>query len=212
MAESGFTHSKTPERGASSTASGPSSRRVAPESVPDEDRTAVIAKDAARSAEQTAVIAREAKYGAASAEGVGRRAGTRTGKVGRVGATLRPTRKARLRIARVDPWSVMKTALLFSIAAAIITIVAVGLLWSVVEASGVIQKLQEALNALLGNADGSGTIQIRSYVDAKRVLGLTAIVSVINVVLITAIATLAAFLYNLAATLLGGLEITLSED
>jgi hypothetical protein len=43
-------------------------------------------------------------------------------------------------------------------------------------------------------------------------MGFTMIVAVVDVVLITAIATLGAFLYNLAATLLGGLEVTLAED
>jgi hypothetical protein len=38
------------------------------------------------------------------------------------------------------------------------------------------------------------------------------IVAVADVILITAIATLGAFLYNLAAGLLGGVEVTLAED
>ena len=38
------------------------------------------------------------------------------------------------------------------------------------------------------------------------------LVSVIDVILITAIATLGAFLYNMAAALLGGIEVTLAED
>ena len=38
------------------------------------------------------------------------------------------------------------------------------------------------------------------------------LVAVIDVVLITAIATLSAFLYNMAAALLGGIDITLVED
>ena len=43
-------------------------------------------------------------------------------------------------------------------------------------------------------------------------LGFTMLVAVIDVVLITAIATLGAFLYNMAAALLGGIEVTLAED
>jgi hypothetical protein len=45
-----------------------------------------------------------------------------------------------------------------------------------------------------------------------RVLGFTLLVSIIDVILLTAIATLAAFLYNMAAALLGGIEVTLAED
>lgn len=136
----------------------------------------------------------------------------RTGTVRTSGNTVRPARKARLRIAKLDPWSVMKTALMFSIAAAIITFVAVGLLWSVIEASGALEKLQETLNALLGNPDGSGQVQVSAYVDRWRVLGFTAIVAGANVILLTALATLGAFLYNLSSSVLGGLEVTLAED
>lgn len=139
--------------------------------------------------------------------------GTTTGKV-RVSSDgkRRATRKARLRIAKVDPWSVMKTALMFSFAIGILSIVAVALLWGVIEASGAIGQLQETINALLGNADGSGTIQVSAIIDRWRVLGFTAVVAGINVVLLTALATLGAFLYNLASGLLGGLEVTLAED
>ncbi|MGB3954410.1 MAG: DUF3566 domain-containing protein [Brooklawnia sp.] len=138
--------------------------------------------------------------------------GARTGRVRTVGGTVRPARKARLRVAKLDPWSVMKVSLMFSIAVAVITFVAVALLWSVVEASGALRMLQDTLNALLGNPDGSGTVQVSAYIDRWRVLGFTAIVCGINVILLTALATLAAFLYNLSSSVLGGLEVTLAED
>jgi hypothetical protein len=35
---------------------------------------------------------------------------------------------------------------------------------------------------------------------------------VVDVLIFTALATLGSFLYNLAATVLGGLEVTLAED
>ena len=125
---------------------------------------------------------------------------------------MRPARKARLRVARLDPWSVMKVSLMFSIAVGIVLFVAVALLWSVIEASGALQTLQDTLNALLGNPDGSGTVQVSAFIDRWRVLGFTAIVSGINVILLTALATLGAFLYNLSSSVLGGLEVTLAED
>ncbi|GAA2180266.1 hypothetical protein GCM10009785_10390 [Brooklawnia cerclae] len=128
------------------------------------------------------------------------------------GGQLRPARKARLRIARLDPWSVMKTALMFSVAAAIILFVAVALLWTVVEGSGALDQLQETLNALFGNPDGSGRVEVSAYIDRWRVLGFTAIVCGINVILLTALATLGSFLYNLSSSVLGGLEVTLAED
>ena len=136
----------------------------------------------------------------------------RTGRVRTAGGTVRPARKARLRVARLDPWSVMKVSLMFSIAVGIVLFVAVALLWSVIEASGALQTLQDTLNARLGNPDGSGTVQVSAFIDRWRVLGFTAIVSGINVILLTALATLGAFLYNLSSSVLGGLEVTLAED
>ena len=136
----------------------------------------------------------------------------RTGRVRTAGGTVRPARKARLRVARLDPWSVMKVSLMFSIAVGIVLFVAVALLWSVIEASGALQTLQDTLNALLGNPDGSGTVQVSAFIDRWRVLGFTAIVSGINVILLTALATLGAFLYNLSSSVLGGLDVTLAED
>ncbi len=123
----------------------------------------------------------------------------------------RGTRRARLRLTRLDPWSVMKTAFLLSIAFGIVTVVAVGIVWSVLSAAGV----WDSINATVQQVLGSGTstpFNIEDYVGTSRVLGFSMIVAVVDVVLITAIATLGAFLYNLAAALLGGIEVTLAED
>ncbi|SER99861.1 Transmembrane protein of unknown function [Propionibacterium cyclohexanicum] len=124
----------------------------------------------------------------------------------------RPTRKARLRLARIDPWSVMKTAAMFSVAGGIILFVAVWALWGVIDASGVLSKMQEAITALIGTSSGSTSVQITNYVNQWRVLGFTAVVAVVDVILVTALCTLFSFLYNLAAQLIGGLEVTLAED
>lgn len=123
----------------------------------------------------------------------------------------RPTRKARLRIARFDPWSVMKTSFLFSIAAGIILFIAVWVVWGIISLSGALDQAQEALTALVGSSSGSG-LELSNYVSQWRVLGFTAIVAVLNVVFITAVCTLLSFLYNLAANVIGGLEVTLAED
>lgn len=43
-------------------------------------------------------------------------------------------------------------------------------------------------------------------------MGFTTIFAVANVVILTALGTIFAFLYNLSANILGGLELTLAED
>ena len=120
-------------------------------------------------------------------------------------------RKARLRLLRVDPWSVMKTAFLLSVALGIAIFVAVAVLWSVLDAAGVFTAVGGLVQDLTQSESGTG-VDIESYTSLSRVLGFTTLIAVVDVVLVTALATLGAFLYNLSAGLLGGLEVTLAED
>jgi len=123
----------------------------------------------------------------------------------------RPPRRARLRLTRVDPWSVMKTAFLLSIALGVVTIVSVLMVWSVLGAAGVWDSINTTVRDIVGD-QANQPFTIQDYLGTDRVIGFTMLVAVIDVVLLTAIATLAAFLYNMAAALLGGIDITLVED
>jgi hypothetical protein len=126
-------------------------------------------------------------------------------------APRRSSRRAQLRLVQVDAWSVMKTAFLLSIALGIVLVVAVAIIWAVLGAAGVWDSINSIVQQAVGNDSGT-PFDIQEYVGTSRVLGFTMIVAVIDVILITAIATLGAFLYNLAAALLGGIEVTLAED
>lgn len=123
----------------------------------------------------------------------------------------RGPRRARLRLTRIDPWSVMKTAFLLSVALGIVMIVAVAIVWSVLDAAGVWDSVNRTVQDIVGN-DSSSSFNVKNYVGTSRVLGFTMVVAVVDVVLITAVATLGAFLYNMAAALIGGVEVTLAED
>jgi hypothetical protein len=123
----------------------------------------------------------------------------------------RGPRRARLRLTRVDPWSVMKTAFLLSIAFGIVTVVAVAMIWEVIGAAGVWTSINDTVKEVI-DEPGTADFDIEDYVGTQRVLGFTMLVAAVDVVLITAIATLAAFLYNMSAALLGGIEVTLAED
>lgn len=123
----------------------------------------------------------------------------------------RRTRKARLRLARIDPWSVMKTAFLFSIAFGVMLVVIASVLWSVLSGSGALEAMDSFLAVLLGDGENN-PFQLENYLNTSRVLGFATLIAAIDVVIITAVATLFAFLYNLAATIIGGLEVTLAED
>jgi len=120
-------------------------------------------------------------------------------------------RRARLRIVRLDPWSVMKMAFALSVALAVVTVVAVAIVWSVLDTAGVWESINSGVDTL-SNPDAGDEFDVQQFVGLGRVMGLTMVVSLANVVLLTALATLGAFIYNLAAALLGGFEVTLAED
>ncbi len=124
---------------------------------------------------------------------------------------LRRTRRAQLRLVQIDAWSVMKTSFLLSIALGIVLVVAVAIIMGVLGAAGVWDSINSIVKQAVGG-DGGNQFDIEQYVGTSRIIGVTMIVAVIDVILITAIATLGAFLYNLAAALLGGIEVTLAED
>ncbi|MFC5246292.1 DUF3566 domain-containing protein [Streptomyces nigrescens] len=130
----------------------------------------------------------------------------------RTGARTAPrTRKARLRVARADPWSVMKVSFLLSIALGICTVVAVAVLWMVMNAMGVFSTVGATISEATGSSEGGG-FDLQSFLSLPRALLFTSIIAVIDVVLATALATLGAFIYNLSAGFVGGVELTLAED
>ncbi len=125
---------------------------------------------------------------------------------------IRRTRKARLRLSRLDPWSVMKTVFLFSIAFGTMFWVAIYLVWTIIESSGIFAAINELVTSLVSSPSDTTGWHIEEYISMNKVLGISALIAVINVVLMTALGTIAAFLYNLSANILGGLEVTLAED
>ena len=105
----------------------------------------------------------------------------------------------------------MKTSFLLSVAFGVVTVVAVFMVWSVLGAAGVWDSINQTVQDVVGGQDTSN-FDVENYLGMSRVLGFTMLVAVIDVILLTAIATLGAFLYNMAAALLGGIEVTLAED
>ncbi|MFP5334519.1 MAG: DUF3566 domain-containing protein [Actinomycetes bacterium] len=117
-------------------------------------------------------------------------------------------RRVRLTVSRVDPWSVMKLAFLLSVAIGIAIVVAAGVLWTVLDGMGVFTDVNGVVGQILDDA----TFDVNDYVGFSKVVSLATVIAVVDVVLLTAIATLGAFLYNLAGALVGGLHVTLTDD
>ncbi|WP_238598778.1 DUF3566 domain-containing protein [Saccharothrix sp. ALI-22-I] len=167
----------------------------------------------------TVAVARPVAPGAAapaaaqSAPGGGRtqvNLGGATGRPAAAPSARRPgrgPRRASLQVKRVDPWSVLKLALVLSVALFFVWLVAVGVLYGVLNGMGVWDKINNTANDLLQGNEPSGD----PLISAGRVFGVAAIVGAVNIVLFTALATVGSFVYNVSADLAGGLELTLSE-
>ncbi|MGQ0629919.1 MAG: DUF3566 domain-containing protein [Sporichthyaceae bacterium] len=120
-------------------------------------------------------------------------------------------RRARLKIANIDPWSVMKVAFLFSVALGIIFLVAVALLWALLDFMGFFNTVATTVSDISGD-EGTQGFDVVGFFSLPRVLGMATIIALVDTVVITALATLAAYLYNISTDLVGGVEVTLAEE
>jgi hypothetical protein len=116
-------------------------------------------------------------------------------------------RRARLRISHVNPMSVLRLSLLFGACMLVVLLVAVAALWFVLNSAGVFSSITEATSTITDNSSGGST----SWFGFGRVMLITAVLGVINVVAFTLLSTVGALLYNLCSDFVGGVEVTLSE-
>jgi len=127
-------------------------------------------------------------------------------------AAARGPRRARLNLKRIDPWSVMKFSFAVSVVLFIVVVVATSVLYLALDSMGVWTSVNNSLKTLVsasGGADASAQSGFR--ITAWGVIGTSMLIGAVNVVLFTALATLGAFIYNVCADLVGGIELTLAE-
>ncbi|GIH05922.1 hypothetical protein Rhe02_39890 [Rhizocola hellebori] len=132
----------------------------------------------------------------------------RAARTGVTTGASRGPRRARLSIKRVDPWSVMKFSFAVSFVLLVVIIVATSVLYLALDAMDVFDSLNKTLAELFTSNGGGGDA---FKITAGGVIGVSAILGAINVVLFTALMTLGAFVYNVCADLVGGVEVTLAE-
>ena len=119
-------------------------------------------------------------------------------------------RRAQLAVVRIEPWSVMKFSFVISLVCFIVLFVAVAVLYGALAGLGVFDSLQKTI-ASVTSGQGSTGVNAATWFSASRVLGYTGLIGAVNVILITALSTVGAVLYNVASDLIGGIEVTLRE-
>ncbi|GAA4130712.1 DUF3566 domain-containing protein [Actinomadura keratinilytica] len=133
-------------------------------------------------------------------------------QAGAPAAAGRPTRKAQLQLARLEPWSVMKFSFMMSLVCFIVLLVAVVVLYVILSGLGVFSAISDTVNDLTRQqGETSGGLDAGSWFSFTRVFTYTLLVGALNVLLVTALSTVGSVIYNLVADLVGGVEVTLKE-
>lgn len=168
-----------------------------------------------RAAQRNPAPARPAEGGAGSrgdsaAGSSGGRSITVESRDARVQLSARRSRgpvRASMQIRRIDPWSTLKVSLLLSVALFFVWMITVAFLYLVLGGMGVWAKLNSNVGDLLNNASGSSA----ELVSSGTIFGGAFLIGLVNIVLMTALATIGAFVYNLITDLIGGIEVTLAD-
>ncbi|HET7666562.1 MAG TPA: DUF3566 domain-containing protein [Mycobacterium sp.] len=132
---------------------------------------------------------------------------TATSRV-QVGTRQKGPVRASMQIRRIDPWSTLKVSLVLSVALFFVWMIAVAFLYLVLGGMGVWSKLNSNVGDLLNSASGTTGGEL---VSSGTIFGSAALIGLVNIVLLTAMATCAAFIYNLTTDLVGGVEVTLAD-
>lgn len=117
-------------------------------------------------------------------------------------------RRVRLTLSRIDPWSVMKFSFLVAVAVGIATVIATALLWNIVDSVG----LWDQINSIGKDLNNNKPLPFMEYFEFTKMISYSMVVAFLNVIIITALGTLLAFLYNIVAALLGGIKVTFTDN
>ena len=114
----------------------------------------------------------------------------------------------RVRLTRLDPWSVAKSSFVLGLTIAGVIIVASIALWLLLSAAGVFDAITGLFKSVSGNDSSSGV----SFLSLGKLIGLSMVVSAIEIVLLTVLATIFAALYNLSVGFTGGITVTVTDE
>ncbi|HZB02903.1 MAG TPA: DUF3566 domain-containing protein [Actinomycetota bacterium] len=116
------------------------------------------------------------------------------------------SRRVRVAIRKISPWSVLKVSLVFYFCMMLVILVGFAILYSVLSAAGILDSVAELLTGV-GFGDPEGNFEF----DTGYIFRTLLLIGLVSTGLWAAFTVFLAFLYNLIADLLGGIEVTLVE-
>jgi hypothetical protein len=116
-------------------------------------------------------------------------------------------KQVRLRLVYIDFWSAVKLSFLAAIAIAIVTVVAFVMVFLVVQATGTI----ETVDGFVGSIS-DGSILLSEFISLPQVLAFSAVVAILNLVVVTVLGAVMAGIYNLAVKVTGGLLVGFTSN
>jgi hypothetical protein len=117
------------------------------------------------------------------------------------------TKQVRLKLVYIDFWSSVKLSFLIAICLAIVTIVATFLIFTVLNQTGIFDKINDLYTSIAGDST-----DLKSILSIGNVMGFAFVVAVLNTVVITALGAIFALLYNLSVKMTGGLLVGFTNN
>ncbi len=115
--------------------------------------------------------------------------------------------RAAVQVRRIDPWATFKIAAVLSVVGFFIWMISVAVLYLILDGMGVWDQVNNSFGTLMAEESStSGDV-----VGAGTVFGAAALLGAINAILLTALATIGSYIYNICADLVGGAEVTLAD-
>ena len=118
------------------------------------------------------------------------------------------TKQVRLKLVYIDFWTAVKFSFLIWVSLGIILVVAVILIWIVLNTTGIFGSLDKVLKDILGDP----TFSVTTSFSLADVAVFAVVIAILNVVVGTALGALASMLYNFSVRITGGLLVGFTNN
>jgi len=111
-------------------------------------------------------------------------------------------KQVRLKLVYVDFWSALKLSFFGALAIGIITVVMTGLLWVVLNQTGILIDLDGILSDIFNEQ-----VSLAKDFSFGRVMTFAAVIGLLNTIVFTVLGAILAVLYNMMVKITGGLHV-----